>query len=74
MTFELDNGSHPADFLRLVDEATARMSEKERVAFHGGISLANRYAARLFTDAITHLKNATPDLLRGPVTIRRTQF
>jgi len=72
MTFTLDNGSPlPADFLRQVDQATGHFSDKERMIFLQGVALAMGFACVGLTNLSMLLKNATPDLLRGPQTVRR---
>lgn len=72
MAFELDNGTPlPANFLRLVDQATANLSDKERMIFLQAVALTMNHVTRELTDFTLNLKNATPDLLRGPVTVRR---
>jgi len=73
MTMTLEhNGTHlPASFARQVDAATAEMSDKERMIFLQGAALAMRFATVAMADLSTGLKNSVPDLLYGPVTIRR---
>jgi hypothetical protein len=73
MAFEFQNGSPtlPADFLRQVDQATGEFSDKERMIFLQGVSLAMGFACAGITNLTMLLKNSTPDLLRGPVTVRR---
>ena len=56
---------------RAVDEATARMSERERLAFIRGVQLGTRWATAAMNDTILELKNAVPDTLSSPVTMRR---
>lgn len=71
MTLE-HNGTHlPATFARQIDAATAQMSDKERVLFLQGAALAMRFATVAMADLSTGLKNSVPDLLSGPITIRR---
>lgn len=76
MSFALVNGvTHlPANFARQIDVATAEMSDKERVIFLQGVSLAMRCAVMAMTDLSLTLKNCVPDLLSGPVTIRRVSL
>jgi len=65
------NGSLPARFARALDEAMAEFSDRERMLFLQGVSLAMRFAATTMTDLSLNLKNCVPDLLSGPVTVRR---
>jgi len=76
MSFGLQNGaSHlPASFARQIDVATAEMSDKDRMLFLMGVALAMRYAAGAMTEVAVGLKNSAPDLLSGPVTVRRVSL
>ena len=61
----------PVTFARQIDVATAEMSDKERMIFLMGVSLAMRCAVGAMTDIAGLLRNSVPELLSGPVTIRR---
>ncbi len=66
------NGQPPSLVLaREIDAATATMSDRDRVLFLAGVSLGVRVAATAMTDLALAMKNAVPDLLEKPATVRR---
>jgi len=71
MTLEHNGTQLPASFARQIDQATAEMSDKERMLFLQGVALAMRFATVAMADLSTGLKNSVPDLLSGPISVRR---
>ena len=67
----MNNTDLPITFSRQIDAATADLSDKERMIFLMGVSLAMRCAVGAMTDIAGLLRNSVPELLSGPVTIRR---
>ncbi len=70
-TKSTNNDSISLYLLHQIDEATATMSDRDRVIYLAGLSLGIRVAATAMTDLALAIKNAVPDLLDRPPSIRR---